>query len=497
MFGQLPNTKQYLKRVKDAGGTVRNDVQLALNQFTKKIYKEGLRSTNGGNHIVKHCNVFPTETKDGSKFNLWFVNTAINHDDTGYTYSLTDGASIFDVINTGFNTLDSSLNDGHMGWFITEPYADVALIGFNNTTSDRMMCHPNGYGGFYMDWGSTASDARTLYSISDPTTVLGLDIATKSGSQARHVLNGAVVKTTTLATNKTVSAGEMIFNTYNSGGAYTDLKMAGFTFGADIPNAKLATYRDAWISLQSTIAQERDPAYTPPVPTPKLWLDASDVSTLRNSANGQVTNGGFIRSWVDKAQGRVIFTQSSSNTIQHFDSYDGVRFLTGSTAGYFQHGSGFYFGTIAIVFTPESSSNAASSPRGLMGHSGGGGFNAICLGSKTSWLTNEVIAFYGDGRLGYESSSFTFSANQRYMVIMSRTGNRTGLININGVNVTATPANQGSNLSAYNNVAFALGSNYGTEQFTHRCHEVRIYEEIFTQTEVNTLASILTSKWGI
>ena len=509
MFGQLPDTKQYLKRVKDAGGTVRNDVQIALNNFTKKIYKEGLRSTNGGSHIVKHCNVFATETKTGSKFNLWFVGNAINHDDNGYTYSLANGASIFDVINTNFNTTDISLNDGHMGWFITEPYADVALIGYNNGTGDRLMCHPNGYGGFYMDWGSTASDGRSLYSISDSSVVLGLDIATKLGSQARHVLNGVVVKTTTLATNKSVSAGNFIFNTYNSGGAYTDLRLGGFTFGADIPNAKLATYRDTWISLQETIAPERSPSFTPPIPAPKLWFDGSDVSTMLTTGGSAVSNGGFVRTWLDKSgNGKTIETDSSSFTLQ-YTSGQGIKFLAGSAASSFSRADGFYFGTVAFVFTSDDNhSSTGTTVRGLLGHSNGSsaGFEGIVFGSKTSWLDNEVLSFLGDGRLGIVSTSLTFSAGSRYCVILSRTGNRTGLAKVNSTNYTPQPANASggnANLSFYNNVAFKLGSNNaaatssGGEKFRGFIHEFRNYSEAFNQNEIDLLAAELMAKWSI
>lgn len=496
MFGQLPNTKQYLKRVKDAGGTIRNDVQLAINNFTKKVYQLGLRSTNSSSHIVKHCNIFPTEAKTGSNFNLWFIGSAFNHTSDGYTYSLDDGASIFDKITTSFNTTDTSTDNGHMGWFVTVPYDEATLAGFNNAQSDRFMCHPNGYGGFYLDFGNdTFNDGRSLYSIPDANMAdtLGLGIATKLGSSARHVLDGAVVKTTTLSTNLSVSPGVYIIQSYNDTGSRTDFKMSGFTFGSDIPNSKLADYTTAWNTLQSTISQKRSPTYLPPA---KLIYDATDVTTVLDSSGNQVSvTNNDVNSFLDKSGLNKTLTATSTGI--RWNSTRKAIVCNTSVTSYLDVLSGFYFGTIAFVLESNVTLNRNTSAKVILGHSGGGGFNAVGFGSKTSWLVDEVFWLVGDGRLGLVSSSLSIPAGQKFIVLLSWTGLRTGNAQYNSTFYAGEPSNQGQNQTSYQNVRFCLLNNYGTEQFDGYLYEFRNYSEAFSQNDLRVLYKVLAKKHNI
>lgn len=506
MFGQLAEIKQYLKRVKDKGGTIRSDVQVELNNFTKRIYKEGLRSTNGGSHAIKYCNVFPTETKAGSNVNLWFTNQS-EFAETGYNYSVEYGAIVFDEIDTGFTTSQTSLNDGHLSCYLSRPYQDLALIGYGGTTTNRMMIHPNGYGGFYMDFGNT-TDGRSLYNIGLEQRELsaGLEIATKSNSNARHILNGTVVNTVTLATNLFVSTGNFVVRAYNASNTRRNLVLGGLSFGADIPNNKLSALKDAWDSLQQTINVKRVPSYIPSVPEPDIWLDASDASTLIDEFGNQVSSGGEIRSWYDKSVNRRrIFTRFSDEKIQHFSSYSGVRFVNGGSAGCFYHAEGLYFGTLAFVITPDDNLSNANNQKVLLGHfvSGASTFNAFGFGEKTGLFNGVEFAWMiwtNSGRLALNGSQLNISPGERAVVILSRTGTNTGLGKLNNTSVPVIDRTDETPLNYIADTAFSLGrdsSFTSTTQFRGYLHEFRNIYSPLTQTQINNLAQELTTKWSI
>jgi hypothetical protein len=144
----------------------------------------------------------------------------------------------------------------------------------------------------------------------------------------------------------------------------------------------------------------------------------------------------------------------------------------------FSRTDGFHFGTTFFVLQSDFTLSSSQTTRTILTHTNTsqGGFNCLTFGSKTSWLDNEIFSYSKDGRLGIQSTSLVIPANQKFLIALSRTGDRTGLAKYNRTTYTASPANaSGGNaiLTNLDNSRFNIGSNNGNEIFYGYIYEMR------------------------
>ncbi|NJM20431.1 MAG: hypothetical protein HC907_17835 [Richelia sp. SM1_7_0] len=521
MKGQLSEVKDYLNRVKNAGGTVRKNVQLELNIFTKKLYQLNLRDTLNVDHKIQHCAIYCTESKNGTDQNLWYLDGKKTHykqtSDNSYTYTENKGVNLKDTLKIDTDIRGNLFSSGNcsIGLYQTLMGESTGEIGAKSTdASIRFFIHPQytGTRGIYFDVGNfLTSGGRSFGAIPDnKRDNRGLTICTKNGGTGIIELRNQRIATNTNLTDSLPMPSEyFIINPGYNNNEY--LSLGGYWIGKNIEESKFTGLTQAWDNLQNSISPERLPTFLE-VPSPKLWFDSTDATTMLTTSGSQVADQGFVRTWNDKSStANPIQTDSASFTVQYIQSFQGLRFLKATNASGFKRTNGFFIGTIAIVFTPLNTHNfnsaGSSGIQGLLGFNNGAenGFVGLTLGgNKTSNLDNEVLSLMGDGRIGLQSTTFSFNANTKYALIISRTGNRTGLIKVNSNYQNVQVSNTGANFSFYNNVAFVLGNNNNlatnpasSEKFNGYIHEFRNYYEEFSTQEIDKLMNELLVKHGI
>lgn len=497
--------KDYIKRVQTAGGLISNNVQIALNRFIKFHYSVGLRDTKNINHVIRHCSVYPTNTKNGSNHNLWFVDNKETHfsgSDNNYTYSLergvilpTNGRIDTDVTPATIGTQNLSI-----GYFLTKKYENTGYIGTVSGTFPndvRMFSHPQftNTRGIYFDVGVSEATRRTVGTIS-PTAgdkdSKGLTINTKiNGTGKIFNKHGLRATASNLEVNPIVPT---VFLELYTGTQATDfLNLGGYWFGKNISDSLTNELIEEWEALQSSISPIRASTFFSPdeITGLSLWFDATDESTIiLNSGTQNCT------AWNDKSGKAKNAVPDVGVSVPYINSNE----LQFSTNRIFKNTSGFYFGCIAIVFTPYQSVNynsGGNANRTLFGFDSAVAYSGIKLGSTTSFLNNEVLSFLyaSNDRVGFLSTSFTFNANTRYLVIFNRRSANDIDIYINNSKVTSS-----YNLSPpyASNEEFAIGGSYRNQTyFIGGYHEVVNYQNGLTAVEVETLKDYLLNKWSI
>jgi len=496
----------YVDRVYNvANGTISKNVQSELNTFIKKNYIIGVRDNANIDHKIQHCAVYCTDSKVGTDHNLWFMDGKITHykptADNNYSYTKDKGVYLINQlrIDTDVRSDLFASSDCSMGYFLTLQIESTGEIGgISDTGSRRFFTHPQytNTRGIYFDVGSSPA-GRTVGSLPGTTkNNKGLTICTKFNTTGIVQLRDILVATNTgLTASLPMPTG---YQELNPGYTNSDiLSIGGYWWGKNVNGNVFTNLTEIWNNLQNAISPKRID-FTENISNPlelsgiALWFDATDSSTVIRQPGTQ-----NITQWNDKSGSEKNAIAAAGNSVPYVNN-DTINF--GSFNVNFKSTSGFFFGCVAIVFTPGQSVNfnsGGNNGRTLLGTENVQNYSGIRFGSTTTALQNEVLGlmYASSDRVAFISTSFTFNANQRYLMIFNRRGGNDIDIYIDSSKVTTT-----YNLSPplISDKEFAIGGGYqNVAYFIGGYHEIVNYKAGLNSTDVERLKTYLIDKWSI
>lgn len=235
----------------------------------------------------------------------------------------------------------------------------------------------------------------------------------------------------------------------------------------------------------------------PPVSNPSLWLDANDATSFTYSSSN------VISSWKDLSGNNRNFTQSTvasqptrqTNVINSKPvvRFDGVNDALGTTDWVASNRTYFW-----VFRTPSSIAGGGSGSIALLAGANVFPIMVFGLGSQTGSISGEVISILGVSTGGAQIrgryTTSTIAAGNYQMNITTDSSYASALrFNKTATSTTASP-NGDLNVQTYpGNVAYAAGN----DGLTWDAAEILIYDRVLSGSEITTVESYFTTKWGV
>lgn len=239
------------------------------------------------------------------------------------------------------------------------------------------------------------------------------------------------------------------------------------------------------------------PLPTPPVATPSLWLDANASTSFTYSSSN------VISQWSDLSGNNRNATQSTvanqptlvSNVM---NGKPVVRFdATNDGIGWSEYNPGGDR-SIFIVFR-NASTITSSGSFGLISSSGANfPMYVVGLGNQTGGISGEVFAFLGVSSGGaqikgqYNSSTLN-AGNHQYNWTQNSSYALSVRLDKSSLAMTVAPAGD------FNSVTYPgfIGLISGADGISIDVAEVLVYNRVLSGSEITTIESYFTTKWGV
>ena len=238
-------------------------------------------------------------------------------------------------------------------------------------------------------------------------------------------------------------------------------------------------------------------APTPPVATPSLWLDASDAASFTYSS------GSVISSWKDLSGNNRNFTQSTvasqptrvTNVINSLPAvrFDGVNDSLGTSDWLASNRTYFW-----VFRTPSSIAGGGSGSIALLAGANSFPLMVFGLGAQTGSISGEVISILGVSTGGAQIrgryTTSTISAGNYQMNVTTDSSYASALRFNKTATSTSVSPNGDLNSQTYPGyVAYTAGN----DGLTWDAGEILIYDRVLSGSEITTVESYFTTKWGV
>jgi hypothetical protein len=255
VIGLHPETISYLSRV--SANVPSRAAVIAIDEFVRFCYKEGLRSASGGtNHIIQSCYIAASTTLA----KLWFRSGESNALTTlgTPTYGITTGvaatAGTNEVRTHNGNLL--SITDCSIFFHNLTEGGNRDFFGVQTDATSRIIIHPRWIddNNLYFDCGNSSTGR---IAVANGTDSRGLIIGVKSNTiQAVYQRGVQLVQTTTApTTGLTFPATAIAAMGRTSPDVTTVRNIGGFGTGRAIPASAIAGFTSAWNAIQTALGR--------------------------------------------------------------------------------------------------------------------------------------------------------------------------------------------------------------------------------------------------
>jgi hypothetical protein len=224
----------------------------------------------------------------------------------------------------------------------------------------------------------------------------------------------------------------------------------------------------------------------------KLWLDASDASTLYDATTGGslVTAGNTVARWEDKSGNANHVTQSTANNrptrlAADLNGLDGLDFDGTNDSLDTATAVGNAPLTVFVVAKPDTTANT-----GRFAHIFGS-THAYQLSASTTFNTRNNQVETGTNSLAWGS----VSANTAYVfsAVFSTTGTNGYINNVLGAGGAGSAMGDGGTVTTIGARADLVGATY----YNGKIYEIAAFTAAFTAVQRNAMAAYFSQKWGI
>ena len=244
----------------------------------------------------------------------------------------------------------------------------------------------------------------------------------------------------------------------------------------------------------------------PPVSGYKLWLDAADTSTL-------TLNGSGVSQWTDKSANAYIFTQATAvnqaqsgiatingKNVLVFDGInDSIQSTAAASTWSFMHNATGYTAFMAFKYQTPTLFNPYWDTDGAYSGYIGSAFSDSS-GLATGSVSRGVTPASNRVSSGDAASTFTNNSNYYVSIVYNNTTATAAdriKIKINGG--TESKTNTLTNAYSTSNPQYSLllcadGGGYFAKTYIA---EIIFYTGQLSSTDVNSVNSYLSTKWGI